>query len=381
MAPTGSPNEVCAGLLAVPRTLPTIPIAQIEPFELPGFRVGTLDSLLALSETLCRHDSAASQLAAKIAQEFPAEFSLSTDGLRVPLRAYCPFRWNQAKYGSVEQCPLAQLFQFVWRQVEELEQGFRTRHEQYAAAKQNWQALEQAYSGGLSYRPLSSIVRPEQILETEHLLTVFLLLKARDEDTFLRTYESSTPHVVPRSATLLARDDEEVLYSVVVFRKGLTEFVRAARERRYQVREYQSEADSTQGSLEERLAKARIHWQQLGHAFREWITEAYAECIDALVHLKVLRLFVEGVLRYGVPVSFAAGWILYDRSKIQKIRKTLQQALHTPEHRQILRHVYREAGEQIEMPSIPGLSAADMELPYDEDAFVWLPVDDAIFRQ
>lgn len=35
----------------------------------------------------------------------------------------------------------------------------------------------------------------------------------------------------------------------------------------------------------------------------EWITTAFSETVIAWTHLKAIRLFVESVLRFGLPVS------------------------------------------------------------------------------
>lgn len=379
MVPSERTTLLSVGLLAVPSSLPSLRYGQLEPLQLPSFRVGTLDSLLALSETLTRHDGTATQLALKIAQEFPVEFTATGEPLVIDFHRYQSFRWDQAKYGQTEQVPLPQLFHQVWRHLEDLERGFRSRQEEYNRAKQNWQSLEQCFSGGLTFRPLSSLVRREQVLQTEHLCTIFLLVGTRELETFLRTYETLSSFVVPRSASLITQDDDHALYSLVVFRKGLNEFLRAARECRYQVREYREETHSEDANLDERLVKARTHWQQIGLSFREWSSEAYVDCIDALIHLKVMRLFVEGVLRYGLPVSFAASWVLFEKQQESKIRKALLEELqqHHP-HQHTLHPLL--AGDRVELPPIAGLDSADNELAYDEEPFIWLTID-AVFRR
>jgi V-type H+-transporting ATPase subunit C len=368
------------GLLAVPSALPSLRWAQIEQLQLPAFRVGTLDSLLALSETLARYDGTATQLALRIAQECPSTPSFPSKlSLTVDFHQYQPFQWNHAKYGQPDLASLPQLSHQVWRHVEDLEKSFRLRQEEYSQAKQHWQSLEQCFSGGLTFRPLSSLVRKDQVLQTEHLCTVFLLVSVREQDSFTRSYETLSTAVVPRSAKLVAQDDEHGLYSIVVFRKGLDEFLRAARECRYQIREYRTEAEAEQLSLEERLVKARMHWQQTSTSFGAWSVDAYMDCMDALVHMKLMRLFVEGVLRYGLPVSFAAAWVVFEKQQESKVRKELVETFRTLYDAHHRSHP-RFSGGQVELPPIPGLSSADMELASEDEPFVWFTMD-ATFRR
>jgi len=39
---------------------------------------------------------------------------------------------------------------------------------------------------------------------------------------------------------------------------------------------------------------------------KKWLTTNFSEAFEAWIHLKALRVFVESVLRYGLPPNFAA---------------------------------------------------------------------------
>jgi hypothetical protein len=41
-----------------------------------------------------------------------------------------------------------------------------------------------------------------------------------------------------------------------------------------------------------------------------WCKSTYSEVFSAWVHVKAMRCFVESVLRYGLPVNFAASLLL-----------------------------------------------------------------------
>jgi len=50
----------------------------------------------------------------------------------------------------------------------------------------------------------------------------------------------------------------------------------------------------------------------------------FSESFQALVHLKIVRLFVESVLRYGPPANFAGVVILPDPKTTKRLVTTLQ---------------------------------------------------------
>ena len=64
--------------------------------------------------------------------------------------------------------------------------------------------------------------------------------------------------------------------------------------------------------------------RQFGPLVR-WLKVNFSECFMAWIHVKALRVFVESVLRYGLPVNFQ-GMVLLPQKKTQKkLRDTLNQ--------------------------------------------------------
>ena len=114
--------------------------------------------------------------------------------------------------------------------------------------------------------------------------------------------------VVPRSSTLVASDDEFSLYAVVTFKRHSTEFVHKCRERRWTPRDFKYKEGGKEEEQQEidRLAKEeRKLW---GEALRLGRT-GYSESAMVWVHVLALRVFVETVLRYGLPLDFVCGLV------------------------------------------------------------------------
>jgi len=56
----------------------------------------------------------------------------------------------------------------------------------------------------------------------------------------------------------------------------------------------------------ERREKARQQVEHVRASLVRWCRTNYGEVFTAWIHLKVVRLFVESVLRYGLPVDISA---------------------------------------------------------------------------
>lgn len=114
--------------------------------------------------------------------------------------------------------------------------------------------------------------------------------------------------VVPRSATEIASDDEFVLLSVVTFKKTSAEFVHKAREKRWTPRDYKYKEGGKEAEAKE-VDKLEKDAQKLwGEALRLGRT-GYSESAMIWIHVLALRVFVETVLRYGLPLDFVCGLV------------------------------------------------------------------------
>ena len=114
--------------------------------------------------------------------------------------------------------------------------------------------------------------------------------------------------VVPRSAQELAKDDEFTLFAVVAFKKASAEFVHKAREARWIPRDYKYVEGGKEQEAKEVETLSKEERKIWGEALRLGRT-GYSESAMVWVHVLALRVFVETVLRYGLPLDFVAGLV------------------------------------------------------------------------
>ena len=143
---------------------------------------------------------------------------------------------------------------------------------------------------------------PDVLVDSEHLETHLITVPNSNVKDFNRSYETISPMVVPRSAQFISSDDEYTLYAVTTFKKHGQEFVHKSREKKWIPRDFKFKeggAEEEQKEIKKTEAEEKRVW---GEALRLGRT-GWSEGVMCLIHVIVLRCFVESVLRYGLPLD------------------------------------------------------------------------------
>lgn len=297
-------------------------------FNVPEFKIGSLDSLIVESEELSKVDSQIDGSLQKIIEIINGMKEAGTNTYRtipinnVPVPEYLEnFHWDTRKYKLDK--PINELIQLISDESAQLDNDVRATFTNYNNAKTNLATAERKQTGDLSVRSLHNVVKPEDfILGSEHLTTILVAVPKTLKSNFEKSYETLCPNVVPASAGVLAQDSEYILYNVHLFKKNLPQFIAAAREHKYIPREFnyseelidqlKREHDSA-ASLEQSL---RIQLVRLAKA-------AYVDVFINWFHIKALRVFVESVLRYGLPPHFNTKIIAVPPKQLKKCKTEL----------------------------------------------------------
>ncbi|NXU86532.1 VATC2 ATPase, partial [Xiphorhynchus elegans] len=357
-------------------------------FHIPDLKVGTLDALVGLSDELGKLDSFAESIIKKIAQYIGEVMEDSKDKVQenllangVDLISYLTrFEWDMAKY-PIKQ-PLKNISEALAKQVTQIESDLKTRSAAYNNIKGNLQSLEKKTMGNLLTRTLADIVHKEDfVLDSEYLITLLVVVPKSSYVQWQKTYESLSDMVVPRSTKMIAEDAEGGLFTVTLFRKVMDDFKAKARENRFMVREFYYDEKELKCEKEElmKLAsdKKQQYWQPLlpaclstSHSgmalwFQQssgpllrWLKVNFSEAFVAWIHVKALRVFVESVLRYGLPVNFQAMLLQPNRKSVKRLRDVLNV---------VFKHLDEVAAASIMDPGmdIPGLQLSNQEYyPY-----------------
>ncbi|XP_029396629.1 V-type proton ATPase subunit C 2 isoform X1 [Mus pahari] len=334
-------------------------------FAIPDFKVGTLDSLVGLSDELGKLDTFAESLIKRMAQSVVEVMEDSKGKVHENLLAngvdltsfVTHFEWDMAKYPAKQ--PLVSVVDTLAKQLAQIETDLKSRTATYSVLKANLENLEKKSTGNLFTRTLSDIVSKEDfVLDSEYLITLLVIVPKSSYTQWQKTYESLSDMVVPRSTKLIAEDNEGGLFTVTLFRKVIEDFKVKAKENKFIVREFYYDEKEIKREREEMTRLLSDKKQQYGPLLR-WLKVNFSEAFIAWIHIKALRVFVESVLRYGLPVNFQAVLLQpHKKSATKRLREVLNS---------VFRHLDEVAAASIldAAVEIPGLQLSNQDyFPY-----------------
>jgi V-type H+-transporting ATPase subunit C len=199
------------------------------------------------------------------------------------------------------------------QEIQGIDNDVKSKFSQYNQTKSALQAAERKRTGNLATKSLVNVVSPSSLIQdSEYLDTHLVAVPNLNVKEFYKSYEELSPMVVPRSANKLAEDDEFNLFTVVTFKKHSADFVHKCREKRWTPREYKYKQGNKEEEAKETEQLTKDERKLWGEALRLGRT-GYSESAMIWIHVLALRVFVETVLRYGLPLDFVAGIVQVSR--------------------------------------------------------------------
>ncbi|KAJ9475277.1 V-type proton ATPase subunit C [Pseudozyma hubeiensis] len=298
----------------------------------PPLKTGTLESLISLSEDLPKLDGTYTQIVVKIIDTLRALLNNDESALaqhvlinEQSLDDYMlSWSWNTQKYRADRS--LRETVDMLGKELNSIDSVMKQKLANYNAAKGQLQQLQRKKLGNLSQKSLADVVHKEDFVDSnsEYLETLLVAVPKNNVKDWQAKYERLTNMVVPRSSHKIDADSEYALFNVTVFKKVKDEFVQKCRENKFVVRTDFSWDDELvtrqRQELEDAGDSEKELWTELLRLARTNFSEAY----QALAHLKVVRTFVESVLRYGLPADYFAVSIRPNAKRSKALMATLQ---------------------------------------------------------
>lgn len=305
--------------------------AFVSDFKIPEFKIGSLDSLIVESEELAKYDTQIGGSIAKIVEILGGLSQANTNAYKtvpinnVPVPEYLEnFQWQTRKFKL--DCSIKELMELISSEAAQLDADVRATYANYNNAKTNLAAAERKKTGDLSVKSLHDVVKPEDfIMNSEYLTTLLIAVPKSLKSDFEKSYETLASNVVPGSAGIIAQDAEYILYNVHLFKKSVQEFSAKARERKFIPREFNYSEELIDQLKKEHDSAASLE-QSLRVQLVRLAKTAYADCFINWFHIKALRVYVESVLRYGLPPHFNTKIIAVPPKNLSKCKAELIEA-------------------------------------------------------
>lgn len=304
---------------------------------------GSFDNLIRLTDDLQKSDSQIDSILHRLERQYleldpRAEFKVKSQRQEKPFMDYLRnWQWDEAKYPKTRS--ILDNLTLLMSVVNKLDEEARNKTAQYNEFKTQKGNLAKKEGANLTNRDLVDVLTPDVVkmsdtadddfIYTEHLTTVPVILPRGTEQDFLKAYETIVEHVVPMSARKfkdLDDKDGNSLWRVVMFKSAAEGFKKACREKRFVIRdfEYSEDAYKRLKSQREQLDEAVKRQHEL---VRGLYQAAWSDAMVAWMHIKAMRVFVESVLRFGMPPRFASFILTPKPNATTAVRKALADVL------------------------------------------------------
>uniref|UniRef100_A0ACD5TG15 Uncharacterized protein n=1 Tax=Avena sativa TaxID=4498 RepID=A0ACD5TG15_AVESA len=279
-------------------------------FTVPRFKSGTtFNSLIDLSDELVKSNVLIEGVAHKIRRQIEdlerdggAESGapVAVDG--VPVDSYLSrFVWDDEKYPV--KMPLKDIVASIMSRVRKIEDRLKVQAGDYTSVKNKLKSIYKKKSVSLVTRDLSNLVKPEDIITSEHLTTLLAVVPKYSQKDWLSCYEFLDNFVVPRSSKRLYEDNDYALYTVTLFHKVVDNFKVGAREKGFLIRDFEHSPEA-QESKKDELEKLLQNEDAMRTSLLEFLYASYGEVFSSWMHFSAVFIFAESILRYGLTTPF-----------------------------------------------------------------------------
>ncbi len=304
----------------------------------------------------------------------------------VPASRYIQqFSWDYAKYPN--RRPLKEIVALISGGAAAVDEELKQLGSAYGDKQTLLQEAKRKQRSNLLMADLNDVLTPEvmknvEVLDTEYLKTVFIAVPkgGSGKENFevaiekvghdlvgyggpdwtadpsklgepvlfgsqVDRHKQRGSPVVPGSAKKIHEDGDSILYTVTIlksqyeagyyegdeFQPGTkvdftTEFEKACRDKRFIVREFKYDPTQANKSGIE-MEQLQVDVEGMKSGLLRWCKTHYGEVYVAWMHTKVIRVFVESVLRYGLPVDFTAVLYKAHNGKEHQLIEALDKAI------------------------------------------------------
>lgn len=304
---------------------------------------GSFDNLIRLTDDLQKNDSQVDSIVHRLERQFleldpKADFRVKSQRQEKSFQDYLKgWQWDEAKYPKTRS--ILENLTLLMSVVNKLDEEARNKTAQYNDFKTQRGNLAKKDGASLTNRDLVDVLTPDVVqmngtadddfIYTEHLTTVVVILPRGTEQDFQNTYHTLTDNVVPMSGRKFkSLDDKDgnTLWRVVMFKSAAEAFKKTCREKRFIARDFEYSEDGYKKlkAQREQLEDAVKRQHEL---VRGLYQAAWSDAMVAWVHIKAMRVFVESVLRFGMPPRFASFIVTPKGNATVAVRKALADVL------------------------------------------------------
>jgi len=279
------------------------------------FKIGTLDMLVKLNDALVKVDSHLESIIKKIQKQSEdiskdLKLKIETSDATVEIVDYLQsFQWDDTKYPRSRA--LVDIAQVISEKMNSIDTDMKKYIEEYTLLKNQLYQFKKKEDGNFLSRDLGDIIygkidKKNFIHGSEYLRNVIIIVPKSKLEHFNKNYEYVGEGVVPRSARNLDVEDKDLnqLIRVIVMQNSADTFLLKCKSKLgFSAKIFDYDEEKYQKELEEaKVIEGKLN--KLTGKLEKRCYYSFSELYVASAHLKVMRTYIDGVLRFGISLKF-----------------------------------------------------------------------------
>lgn len=178
-------------------------LCTISNFQIPALRVGTLDKLMSLCDSLSGSDMEAEALVKRIAKTYAdlqvdmnsdsgassgvnsAEHDLLVDNV-LPTQYIRSFQWDTARYPT--NLDLKCLAEQIDENLNRFNESLKKHSSKYNETKTTLSTLNRKRQGSLLLKSLAGLIDPDDVVDGDYLTSLMVVVPVSKTTEFIETY-------------------------------------------------------------------------------------------------------------------------------------------------------------------------------------------------
>ncbi|KAG0439056.1 V-type proton ATPase subunit C [Dictyocoela muelleri] len=278
-------------------------------FKIPSLKWNSLEYMICITEDITGLDKQVNDL-------FQSLLNRQNDILKLKVndnfeknidynKIVANFKWNDERYNP-NGAP-CEIFEILSKDFDKIKSIFAKRSKKYDKAHNCYKENQKKQNGNIMEIDLSNFVEVE---ECEFIETIFVVARKSDKQKFVADFQK-IEHVQHTTLELEKEDDLFVLYKFIGLKSKKNDIEKQLKAMGYTLK-----------SVNKSEKVFEIDFESVIKNFEAFIDAELIELFLVQLHIKYLSLYIESVLRYGLPNDYV--YFAVNTESAEKTMKVLQ---------------------------------------------------------
>jgi V-type H+-transporting ATPase subunit C len=267
--------------------------------EIPVFSGVSLENIIKYEETIEKMNMTVIDLSKKFIRKSGGEFN--EKDLKI-----C---WSKHKRSLNNTFTIDTCLNLLSEDIEKIRSKFQEKESQHTRILKDFEEAQRRTKGSLLEMDLSVILGEKA--EYEFLKEVFVLVDVEEIEKFKKLIEN-TASLSEEAIEIIASDDKHVLYKAVVI-KNMEKDLKKILKENFIIKE--------NNKIEGKTPFEKIkQYEETKNDLQIFIDTHKDEVFNLMVHTNLLKLFIESIYRYGLPIKYLYFVCKEEKDTLNKLR-------------------------------------------------------------